>query len=35
LTGKCAAGILRRAAIRKDLLPKGLAAALANASRLT
>ena len=35
LTGKCVAGILRRAAIREDLLPKGLAAALANASRLT
>ena len=35
LTGKCAEGILRRAAMRGDRLPKGLAAALANASRST
>ena len=33
LTGKCAEGILRRAEKRKDRLPKGLAVALANASR--
>ena len=35
LTGKCAEGILRRAERRKDRLPKGLAVALANASRST
>ena len=35
LTGTCAEGILRRAERRKDRLPKGLAVALANASRST